>query len=275
MWIFNSLFGKIFVVLFWPFLNMNPWIGMFLVSFLTGLLMLFIYKHTSNQEGLRKVKNKIKAHLLELRLFKDNLSVSLRAQGNILRTNLKYIGYSLKPLLVMIIPVVLILIQLNFWFAYDSLQSGQDTILRVKLGEGIPLLDTEVEIKTDSGILLETPPLRIEESSEINWRIRANKDGIHRISIWVEGQDYTKTVSVGQKTLSRISPLRTRKNFLKELFYPTESPLPKEGPVETIEITYPPRNLALFGGHIHWLIVYFLLSIIIGFSLKGFFKVEI
>ncbi len=275
MWIINTIVGKIFEILFLPFKNMSPWIGMFVVSLLTGLLMLFIYKFTSNQEGIRKVKNKIKAHLLELRLFKDSLSISFKAQGNILRANFKYIGYAMKPLLVMIIPVMFILIQLNFRFAYASFDPNQQTILRVQLMEGVPLMDTQIDIKTGSHIVLETPPLRIMESNEINWRIRTEEIGVHEIIIMIDGQEYTKSISVGQKTLSRKSPLKTRKNFFKEFFYPIESPLPKSSPIKYIEITYPSRNMNLFGLGINWLIAYFALSIIIGFSLKGFFKVEI
>ena len=108
MWLFNTIIGKIFEVLFLPFKNMNPWISMFAISLLTGILMLFIYKFTSNQKGIKKIKNKIKAHLLEIRLFKDSLSVSFKAQGNIVLSNFKYIGYASKPLLVMILPVLLI-----------------------------------------------------------------------------------------------------------------------------------------------------------------------
>lgn len=275
MWIFNTIIGKIFDVLFLPFKNMSPWVSMFVISLLTGLLMLFIYKFTSNQEGIKKIKNKIKAHLLEIRLFKDSLSVSFKAQGNILRANFKYIGYATKPLLVMIIPVALILIQLNFRFAYDSLNPKENTILRVQLEEDVPLLDTQIDIKTGSGIVLETPPLRIKDSNEINWRIRAEEIGVHEITITANGQDYTKSISVGQNKLIRISLLRTRKNFFREIAYPTESPLPKNSPIKYIEISYPLRKMNLFGLQIHWLIAYFFLSLIIGFSLKGFFKVEI
>ena len=275
MWIINTIIGKIFEVLFLPFQNMSPWFGMIIISLFTGLLMLFIYKVTSNHEGIKNIKNKIKAHLLELRLFKDSLSISLKAQGNILRANFKYIGYAMKPLLVMIIPVLLILIQLDFWFGYDSFDPKQKTILRVQLMENVPIMDTVIEIKEGSGIILETPPLRIMESNEINWRIRAEVIGVHGIIIMVDGQEYTKSISIGQNKLSRKSPLRTRKNFIREVFNPNESPLPKNSPIKYIEITYPSKKMHFLGLNIHWLIAYFALSLIIGFSLKGFFKVEI
>lgn len=175
----------------------------------------------------------------------------------------------------MVIPVALILIQLNFRFAYDSLHPSQKTILRVQLDQDFLLMDTPIDIKTDSGIIVETPPLRILDSHEINWRIRAAENGVHTVTITANGQDYTKKITVGQNNLKSLSPLKTEKKILRELFYPTEPPLPKSSPIKSIEVTYPQRKMNLFGLHIHWLIAYFVLSTLVGFTLKGFFKVEI
>jgi hypothetical protein len=175
----------------------------------------------------------------------------------------------------MFIPVVLILIQLNFWFAYDSLQTGQQTILKVKLGDDRRLMDTSIEIKSDPGIKIETQALRIIEDNEIDWRIRALEKGVHHIYLSLDNAEYTKSLSVGQKRLSKISPLKIQKKFFRELGYPVERPLPKNSGIESIEIVYPKRNLNLFGLRLHWLIAFFVLSIIFGFSLKGFFGIEI
>jgi len=282
MWIFNSVFGKIFELIFFPFLSMSPWIGMILISFLTSLLMLFVFRFTSNQKGIRQVKNKIKAHLLELRLFKDSLSLSLKAQGNILRYNLKYIGYSAKPLLVMIIPLILILVQLNLWFGYDALTPGQKTILKVKLEEGNSPLNINLAIEPSSGFDIETPPLRIEEEREINWRLNAREKGVHDLILIATNQRLTKKVSIAQKPLSKISPLKVRRNFIDELLNPGESPFSGDLPIKTIELKYPAKNMNLFGWNIPWLwsippwlVIYFALSIIFGFAFKGIFKVEI
>jgi len=275
MWIFNSFFGKIFEFIFFPFRNMSPWVGMILISFLTALMMLLIYRFTSNQEGIRKVKNKIKAHLLELRLFKDSLALSLKAQGNILLSNLRYIRYSGKPLLVMIIPLILILIQLNLWYGYQSLKPGEETIIKVKLKEEQNPLDLDLTIQPSQALAVETPPLRIEEENEINWRLRAREKGIHHLSFKINGQSFTKKVAVAQKPLTKISPLKVRPNFFSALSNPGEPPLSGDLPVESIEVKYPAKNMNLFGWHIHWLIVYFALSIIFGFAFKGIFKVEI
>lgn len=275
MWIFNSAFGKIFDVIFLPFRSLSPWVAMILVSFLTGLLMLFVFKWTSNQKGIQKVKNKIKAHLLELRLYKDSLSLSLRAQGNILRCNLRYIGYSAKPMLVMIIPLILILIQLNFWFGYESLSLGETSILKIKLKDNQNPLKTSVKIKSSSALVMDDYPLRIEETHEIDWRFYAKEAGIHQLSMTIDGETITKKISVAQKPLSKISPLKPDKAFFKQALYPTEPPINGRLPVQEIEVRYPAKNMNLFGWGIHWIIVYFVLSIIFGFAFKGVFKVEI
>jgi len=273
--VLNSILNGMFKIFLFPFQNINPWFGMIFISLLTGLFMLFIFKLTSNQQGIKKAKNKIKAHLLELRLYKDDLRTSLKAQGNIILSNLKYMNFSLKPLLVMIIPIILIIIQMNFWFAYDSLETGEKALLKIQLAEGYRPTETNVNIQSHDGIKIETPPLRIDESGEIDWRFSANKKGLHELKIQVGENLVTKSISVNQKPLSKISPLKRRKSFLNQILYPVEKPLEKSSSVKLIEITYPSSGFHIFGIKIHWIITFFILSIIFGFSLKGLFGVEI
>jgi len=275
MSILNAFLNKVFEILFFPFQNLNPWFGMLFISLLTGILMLFIFKITSNQEGIKKTKNKIKAHLLELRLYKDDLRTSFKAQGNILLSNLKYMKHSIKPLLVMIIPIILILIQSNFWFGYDSLKTEEKALLKIKLSEGYVPQEFDVHINTPESIIIETTPLRINEENEIDWRFSATQKGVHQIQIQAGGNSLSKPVSVEQKPLSQISPVKKRKSFFNQLLYPAEKPINNHSPIKSVEITYPSSGLYLLGIKIHWILAFFVLSIIFGFSLKGLFGVEI
>jgi hypothetical protein len=271
----NSILGRLFDVLFFPFRHLNPWFGMAFISLLTGLLMLVIFRLTSNQEGIKKVKDKIKAHLLELRLFKDSLNISLKAQGQILRHNLRYIGYSLKPMLVMMIPLILILVQLNFWFGYKPLRPGESAILIVKLEKSARPMELDASIEAPAGVVVETPPLRLEEQKEIDWRIQAASKGVHELIVKIGGQSVAKSVAVDLEPLARISPLKVKSGFIDELFNPGERPLPSSAPVKSIEVTYPPKRMNILGLRLHWLIAYLALSILIGFALKKPFRVEI
>jgi hypothetical protein len=237
--------------------------------------MLLIFRHTSNQAGIKKAKNLIKAHLLELRLFPDDMRVQFRAQGRILLANLKYIGHNSKPMLVMIVPVVLILIQLNLWFGARSLKPGESALLKVKLsGDRFPS-EVAMSVEPPPQIMIETPPLRIEDEAEIDWRVKAKETGLGRLTLVIGGETIVKDVAVGAKSLTRISTIRVGRNVLDQVFNPGERPLPSGSLVRSVELKYPAARMDLFGWHLHWLVVYFVLSIIFGFAFKGVFKVEI
>ncbi len=275
MWIFNLIFGKIFDFIFFAFRSLNPWAGMVVISFLTGIFMLIIYRYTSNQDGIKRIKNKIKAHLLELRLYKDSLRTTFQAQGNLFLSTFKYMSLNLVPLLFMIVPIILILIQCNFWFGYESLEVGETALLKVKLTKEMNVLDVDVSVEPAAGVVLETPPLRIEEEKEIDYRIRAKEKGFHDLTININDQKIVKKVSVEGKPLAKISPIKVQRSFLDELLYPMEPPIGKDVPVESVELAYPLKYMNFFGWNMHWIIAYFILSIIFGFAFKGVFKVEL
>lgn len=237
--------------------------------------MLFVFRFTSNQKGIREVKNKIKAHLLELRLFKDSLSLSLEAQGKILLCNLKYLSYSLKPMLVMIIPLVLILSQLNLWFGHKPLTPGERTILKVKVNESAKVSDIHFALVPPAGLEAESPPLRIDAENEMNWSLEAKENGSQVLVLKVGGKSISKRVEVSRKPLAKVSGIKIRRNFFDELLNPGEKPIPSELPLKKIEVAYPAKSMSIFGWNIHWIITYFFLSIIFGFSFRRLFKVEI
>jgi hypothetical protein len=275
MGIVNGVFGGIFDVLLLPFRGLPPWYGMIFVSLLTAFLMLWVFRLTSDQEGIRKAKNAIKAHLLEIRLFKDNLRVSFRAQGAILRANLRYMACNAKPMLVMIVPLVFILAQLNLWFGASALKPGQTTLVKVGLAPNVDPLAVDLDLEPSPGLGIETPPLRIPDEHEIDWRIRAPEKGPAYLTFRTAGRTIEKPVAVAGRPLSKVSPLTVGRSLLKELLYPGEKPLPGDTPVTSIEILYPAKSLGFLGVNVHWLVAYLALSIIFGFGFKGIFKVEI
>ncbi|MEW6366423.1 MAG: hypothetical protein AB1714_17495 [Acidobacteriota bacterium] len=269
----NFAFGKTFDLLLYPFQNVNPWVGMTLVSLLTGLLMLWVYKYTSNQEGIKSVKDKIKAHLLELRLYKDNFQATIQAQKKILGYNARYMFYALKPMLVMLVPIVLILIQLDLWFGYRPLKPGESVLLKVKLDRSP--LQTDLTLQPSPGVEIETPPLRVEEGKEIDWRVRGTQYGDHTLTFTVDNQSFTKQLVVSRKPIAKMSRARVQNHLFDRLLAPGESPIPAGLPVTRVELVYPGQEMNLFGWSIHWLISFFILSIVFGFGLKGFFGVEV
>lgn len=275
MAVVNLIFGRLVGLALLPFRGLSPWFGLAAVSLLTALLMLEVFKLTSNQAAVRKAKDRIKAHLLELRLFKDNLRVSLGAQAGILKANMSYIGANLKPLLVMIVPLVLILAQLSLWFDRRPLQPGEETLLKVRLEKGADPLGLGLEIAATPGLVVDSPAVRIPDEREVVWRLKALRDGDGRILLSVGGRTLEKTVSVGGRSLTKVSTRASRGSFWERVLHPGEPPLAAGTSVRSIEVLYPAKSLVAFGVAVHWLVAYFVLSLAFGFALKGVFKVEI
>ena len=275
MAILDAIFGGLVGLAVLPFRAMNPWVAMAAVSLVTGLLMLAVFRWTSNQAGIRRAKDAIKAHLLELRLYKDSLGQQLRSQGKILAANGRYLVHAIRPMLVMIVPVLLILVQVNLWFGARPLAPGESALVKVKLAPGRAALSEDITLEAPAGIEVETPALRIEEDREIDWRVRARTEGEYDLTLNVGGTAVTKGVKVGGSRLIRVANLRPGPAFLDRVFNPAEPPLPNALGLESIEVIHPERRLPLFGLRLHWLVAYFALSIVFGFALKGVFKVEI
>jgi hypothetical protein len=273
--IFNSALARILDIVFYPIRNLNSWVAMVLVSLVTALFMLLAYRLTSNQEKIRAAKGKIMAHLLEVRLYKDSLPVSLKAQGNVLWYNLKYLTQSLRTMLILIIPMVLILIHLDQRFGYEPLRIGESTLITVRLKEGHRPSVERVEIRPSTSFVVETPPLRMEPEGEVDWRLHATEPGTKELVIVVDHQEVSKQVIVGKRAFSKISSVKTGGNWLSRLANPGEPEISESVPVKSIEVRYSSRSMTFFGWRIHWLVAFFILSVVFAFGLKGLFKVEI
>lgn len=288
MALFNAVFNRLFDLLLWPFREL-PLTGLTVVSVLTAIGMLVVFRETSDQKAMEEVKRKIHAGIFEIRLFSDDLRAIFRAQGEILRHNLTYFRLTLMPMLWMILPLVIVVIQLQFQYGYRGLEPGRPATLTVRLTEeGVPAEEAgdaggylepavprpELDLEVPDGISVETPPVWIPSLREAAWRIRPVAAGDYELKIRVAGETVTKRVEVGGGVVRR-SPYRIGRAFLDQLVWPAEPPLPADSGVAWIGISYPDRDIDVLGWQIDWLIIFFVLSIVFAFALRKPFDVTI
>jgi uncharacterized membrane protein (DUF106 family) len=265
-----------------PFRGMPALVGLAVVSLLTAIGMLLVFKATSNQKKIGEVKRRIYAGLFEIRLFNDDARAIFRAQAEILINNLKYVGLSLVPMLWMIVPILLVLTQLQFHYGYRGLEPGQKTVFKVVMKkEKAPQTalarekGPSVTLELPEGLKLETPGVWIPSKAEIAWRLAAVDPGDYIVNVKLEGEEpVAKRVHVGDSIVRR-SPSRLEAGFKNQLFYPAEPPLPKSSSLAGVYVDYDDAEVSLFGWKTLWMVVFFILSIVFGFALKGAFKVDL
>jgi uncharacterized membrane protein (DUF106 family) len=268
----NTILRTVFDGLLYPFRGLPPWVGLTLISLIAAIGILAIFKRTSNQDALEAVKRKIHAGLFEIRLFNDDLRAIMRAQFQILGNNLTYLRLSLFPMLFILPPLVLIMVQLQFHYGYSGLEIDAPVLLEVDFREGAvseaPTAESEpdIELVVPSGIRVETPAVWIPKKRQLAWRIAAEEPGDYEIGLVLDGETYTKAVRVSDIVVRR-SPIRVAPGFLDQLLYPAEDPLPSAGPIQAITVGYPEDPF--FIGLPKWMWIFFVLSIVFAFALRN------
>jgi hypothetical protein len=274
MTIINSLLRRLFDAALSPFSGLHPLVGIAVVSLLFGIVMLLVFKVTSNQDKLAAVKRKIHAGLFEIRLFNDDLRAILRAIGAILRHNLSYIGLSMVPLLWMIVPLVLVIVQLQFHYGYQGLEPGDRALVKVEVADSTSR--PQIRLEAPPGLEVEAGPVWIPAEKELSWRISAAERGDYELSFVTGGETVTKSVVVSDRVV-RISPIRVARGFVDQLLYPAEDPLPDSTPIRKITVTYPAGNAGFEGweNELTWMLCFVLLSVVFAFALRKPLKVTI
>jgi uncharacterized membrane protein (DUF106 family) len=273
----NAALRPVFDLLLAPFAGAPAIVSLALVSLLTAILMLIVFKRTSDQTALAAVKRRIHAGLFEIRLFNDDLRAILRAQSEILRHNLTYLRLSLVPMVWILPPLVLAIAQLQFHYGYEGLRPREATLLTVDLKpEAVPSgVRPEATLDLPPGLVAETREVWVPSEGQLAWRLAPEREGDYEVGVEIgDAPRVMKTVRVTGKTV-RLSPVRVEPRFLAQLIYPAEAPLPADGPVQAIHVDYPDREISVLGLGMHWMIPFFVLSIAFAFALRGWFKVTI
>jgi hypothetical protein len=264
--VINAPFNALFWLVHW----LPPEWQVVVLAVPGALFALAIYKVVSNQDAIRDAKDKIVAYLLELRLFRDDLRVLLRAEGRVFANIGRYLGHSLLPMVVMLPVFLLVLIQIESRFAFRGLETDEQALVTVGVASNQPVSHIPVTLDAENGLRVATPALRADSSSEIYWRVHAIAPGAHNLKLRIGSEQADRIVS------GEGSPAMTmayRANDMRTLLYPRAAALPSDGPVTTLAIDYP-RARGEFAGLSSTSWLFFGTVMVFAFALRRFFDVS-
>lgn len=247
------------------------WLSLLAVSIATGIGMLWIFRHTSNQTSIKKTKKKLQAHLLEMRLYADDPLVVWRAQKRLFAENTRYMLLMLRPALVATVPMILLLIVLDGYYGRQPLRLGEEALVTIQMAAPINPESPSLELRAPTEIAVLRPAVRVISRRQVSWRIRPLHEISGHLSIVNGGATVTKRVHAG--TGSYLSKRRVR-SLLSLLAYPGEMPLDTDE-IEWIELDYPSAGVGMLGLETHWLVWFLILSMATAFLLKGKFRVTV
>jgi len=268
----NGVLIPVFDVICWPFRALPPIWALAAISLASGVFLVWLFGKTSDQDRIRTIRDRIRGNLIGVRLFQHDIGVVLQLQGRIFGDTFRFMGLALVPLLIMLVPVLLIMAQLQLRFDVRPLEIGEPVLVKALVRDA-SVLDRDVALDVPDGVTVETPPVKIRSSLEIAWRLRVDRPGTHALVVRVGDEVLEKRIVAGRRW-GPVPYLRSG-HLLDTLLYPGEPPIAADHPVEAVEVGYPPQDLSLLGIEVNWLVGFLILSMAFGFAFKGVLGVEV
>lgn len=271
-WLTDTI-GKFFDLLV-GLLGGSSLLVMMVVSAITAVWALLLFKAVTPQARLTVVRDRLFGHIYEMGMYQDHLRVVGRIQGDLARANLRYLSLTLPALFVLTVPMVFTLAQLDSRFALRPFHPGETTVLSVTLAEDAAIALDRITLEVPSGVTIEAGPVRDEVSRAVAWRLRAEDRGTHRLRI-LDGD-----TELGSRDLvvgDRLTPLgeKRNKNRLHGVMYPGAPPLPRDGSLDEMTLRLFERHTKYLGVEMHWLLAFMVFSLLAGLALKDVLRVSI
>jgi hypothetical protein len=254
-----------------PLAALPPFWGVLFLGVLTSLFVLVVYRWISSPEKVRQAKDRIKANILAIRLYRDFWRTIVGSFFRSLFYTGKYFALNLAPLLAVLPLLFLLFVQMDIRYGMRPFRPGESVTLKANFAGGIA--GREAELKPGPGLRAAMNPVYVDALGEIDWKLKAVAPGAPAVAITVDGVTVSKKVVVGggQPALSN---RRLAASSLEHFIYPAEKLLEARAPIRSVSVRYPARSVSFLGIRTHWLVWYLLVTFALALALKKKFGVE-
>ena len=242
------------------------------LSIVIGLVMVVLFGWTSDQKAIKVAKDQLKAHLLAVRLFRDQLHVVMGSYGKVLGGTGRYLKLAFMPLLYVIIPITFLIIQVDRYLGSTPVPINTPFLLNVEASTADAMNSVSLDLPPE--LTMTAPPVHVAAENLVVWRLQAENPGHYDVKVSAGAQITTKKVCAGAD-VARISPIRLRGHFWDRFFSSAEPAISADVPIESISVNYPDRNIDVAGYGVNWIVLFFVLSMIAGFAFKEILGIQI
>ena len=270
----NSITTKVFDLLVKPLSFLGPEMVIVLLSGLFGIVALIVFKFISYQKGIKATKDKIKAGMIEIRLYQNDLGIVSKAIGKVLGRNVQYLGLNFGPFIPLSIPFVLAAAQLVCRFAFAPIPEweehrewlpGRGTVIEIEMKEGEEARVADLELVLPDTLEVKQPLMRNAAAGKAWIEVVPVASGTKDIELNLPGGvSATKQIATGDAPPPPLMAPERVSNFWKAWLYPAE-PTFKGTPFGEVTFVYPERELRWMpDGPIGVLISFVVASILFG-----------
>ncbi len=274
MWLMNRVGGSAVDAAMAPLRGLPPFWSLGVLALATAVGMLLVFRATLDVAGVERAKRRTHAAIFEMRLFQDDLRAVLRAAAEVVRHNATYLRAWLLPIAIVSLPLTLLIGQLECFYGSAGLTPGQSALLvaRMRQTSGPQPEAGAITLEAPPDVRVDTTALWFPGAGEAVWRVSPVARGDFDLRLRVGRTIVGKTLQVSDLVVRR-SPRRVGTGLVDEFLYPSEPPLPADGPVASVDVGYPAAEVDVVGWHVHWLVPYLGWLFVFAYVLKRPFGV--
>ena len=251
----NGFCNGLFNILFAPFDGLGGYgalVTITIVSIVFMPLSMLFFKRFSSQKGIVAAKGKIKGHMIEIRIYQDDLVVVLMAVLKVLYYNFKYLFLNFAPFIPISVPFVLVVAQLVVRFGFapipieerdlSGLQAGQGVTISIHMRPGHEAEAGNLKLILPDTLKAVSPLVRNAADGVAFQEVVAVAAGARDLELVVGGKTATKHIVTGTEIERLMQPERVN-DFWSAWLWPAEPTFGADSPLGTVSFTYPDREL--------------------------------
>ncbi|MDP7141361.1 MAG: EMC3/TMCO1 family protein [Candidatus Woesearchaeota archaeon] len=240
--------------IFAPLLKLPMLLAIGIIAFLVSLIITLVYKFTTNQDLMKRLKTEMKEFQKEIKELKHDPEKAMEVNKKAMESNMKYMMQSMKSTLFTFLPIIIIFGWMNAYIAFEPILPGQEFTTTVLLDGNFKNGNIELIAPVDVEIMSDNPKT-IEDGKAI-WLLKG-KAGEYLLEYNFQGKSYLKELL--------ISSSQEYSKPLKKV---------NDGFVKSVSIDNKPMKvLNLFGWKVGWLGTYIIFSLIFSMTLRKIIKV--
>lgn len=111
--------------IFDPLLSLNPLLAVAILTFIISLIIVVIYKYTTNQKLMKELKDELKKHQDDMKKHKDNPDKMMEIQKSAMESNMKYMTHSFRATLFTFLPIIILFGWMGAHYAWQPIMPNQ------------------------------------------------------------------------------------------------------------------------------------------------------
>lgn len=248
---FFDFLNPILDFIFGPLLKLPPFWAILLLSLILSVLIVLIYKWTTNQTLMKQLRDDVKNYQQQMKQQKEDPKKVLEIQKKIMDANIQLMKHSFKPTLITLLPIILIFGWVNAHFAFEPLLPGQPFPITIQTYDGI---QGNVTIEAAPGITVNEQTVALA-NNQATFTLQGN-EGEYLLTFMINNKTYEQTVLIS-----------------KERAYKEPVKIVRDKTVKTITVGNKKTVVMnLFGWRIGWIGSYIIFSIVFSLAFRRLLK---